>query len=77
MLTQTHEPDVGARQRGVAAGAGVEVLGAVLDHQVIRPVAGMCPTTALHLVREPQVSHSQGPVDKHYNSVSLPGCRER
>lgn len=52
VLAQAHVSALRAGQRRVAAGARVEVLGAVLDHQVVRPVAGMCPPAALHLVEE-------------------------
>lgn len=80
-LAQTHGSDLRARQRRVAAGAGVEKLGAVLDHQVVRPVAGMCPSTALHLVKERQAINSKGKchssVNNNSNNVSFPACRER
>lgn len=49
MLTQADQLDVRAGQRLVAAGARVQVLGAVLDHDVIRPVPRTGPPTALHL----------------------------
>lgn len=49
MLTQADQLDVRAGHGLVAAGAGVQVLGAVLDHDVIGPVARTGPPTALHL----------------------------
>lgn len=49
VLTQADQLDVRAGQRLVAAGARVQVLGAVLDHDVIRPVPRTGPPTALHL----------------------------
>ncbi len=50
MLTQATDPDVRASKRLIATGTRVEVLGAVLDHHVLRPVAWTSPSTALHLV---------------------------
>lgn len=50
VLTQADKLDVRARQGLIATGTRVEVLGAVLDHDVIGPVARASPPTALHLV---------------------------
>lgn len=50
VITQALDPDVSARQGLVATGAWVEVLRAVLDQKVLRPVAWTGPSTALHLV---------------------------
>lgn len=48
VLTQADMLDVRARQGLIATGTWVEVLGAVLDQNVLRPVARTSPSTALH-----------------------------
>lgn len=52
MFTQAHGPDVRAGQRLVATGTRVQVLRAVLDQEVVRPVSRPSPPAALHLVEK-------------------------
>lgn len=52
MFTQARGPDVGARQRLIATGTRVQVLGAVLYQEVVAPVSRPSPPTALHLVEK-------------------------
>lgn len=49
VFTQAHGPDLDAGQRLIATGTRVQVLRAVLDQEVVRPVSRPSPPTALHL----------------------------
>lgn len=57
MFTQARGPDFRAGHGLVATGTRVQVLRAVLDQQVVRPVSRPSPSTALHL-RGEDVDHS-------------------
>lgn len=52
VFTQAHGPDLDAGQRLIATGTRVQVLRAVLDQEVVRPVSRPSPPTALHLVEK-------------------------
>lgn len=58
VFAQADGPDVGAGQRLVATGTRVQVLRAVLDQEVVRPVSRPSPATALHLVEKNLISQT-------------------
>lgn len=49
VLTQALHLDVSAGQGLVTTGTQIEMLGAVIEQQIVRPVARPHPPTALHL----------------------------